>query len=156
MVWVLESDDQNYSEYDVSVLVSVWVSETDALKQAAYEMVNHLNKIYFSEDDDLVKVVQEINDLLQAKSYRQAIEFWNDCSYNIDNSSPIYWTVTDLSAKVYGSGAISFDKKKYLFLDAAAQAAPTNGLVNDHTCTACGNTRCSKRENSCWSCGNPI
>ena len=25
--------------------------------------------------------------------------------------------------------------------------------VNDHTCPACGNNRCSKTEKSCWRCG---
>ena len=28
--------------------------------------------------------------------------------------------------------------------------------VNDHTCTRCGNKKCSKTEKSCWSCGEPI
>lgn len=29
-------------------------------------------------------------------------------------------------------------------------------VVDDHTCSACGNTKCSKREKSCWKCGAPI
>lgn len=28
--------------------------------------------------------------------------------------------------------------------------------VNDHTCTRCGNKKCSKTEKSCWSCGEAI
>lgn len=29
-------------------------------------------------------------------------------------------------------------------------------IINDHTCIACGNNKCSKTEKSCWKCGNPI
>jgi hypothetical protein len=28
--------------------------------------------------------------------------------------------------------------------------------VDDHTCIACGNAKCSKTEKSCWKCGTPI
>lgn len=28
--------------------------------------------------------------------------------------------------------------------------------VNDHKCTSCGNTACSKTEKSCWKCGSLI
>jgi hypothetical protein len=28
--------------------------------------------------------------------------------------------------------------------------------VNDHICVACGNTKCSKTEKSCWKCGTKI
>lgn len=153
MVWIVERDDQSNYEYDVSA----WLSEADALKQAVHEMITHINKIHYSEDADLVDVVKEINDLLQTKSYKQAIEFWNECYFNTDNSGSIYWTITDYAVKVYGSGPIAFDKKKYPFLDAADQsAAPTNGLINNHTCTLCGNTKLNSSEKSCWSCGTPI
>jgi hypothetical protein len=29
-------------------------------------------------------------------------------------------------------------------------------VADDHTCTSCGNTRCSKTEKSCWKCGTAI
>lgn len=29
-------------------------------------------------------------------------------------------------------------------------------IKDDHTCTVCGNTKCSKHETSCWRCGTPI
>jgi len=29
-------------------------------------------------------------------------------------------------------------------------------VINNHQCTACGNTACNKQEKSCWRCGNPI
>ena len=32
----------------------------------------------------------------------------------------------------------------------------TAPAVNDHVCPACGNTRCSKKEASCWICGSPL
>lgn len=35
-------------------------------------------------------------------------------------------------------------------------ADESNVAVNDHTCVHCGNDRCSKKEKSCWKCGNPI
>lgn len=28
--------------------------------------------------------------------------------------------------------------------------------IDDHTCIACNNTKCSKTEKSCWKCGHPI
>lgn len=34
-----------------------------------------------------------------------------------------------------------------------SSAAPA---VNDHVCPACGNTRCNKKEASCWICGSPL
>ncbi|HEY3524811.1 MAG TPA: hypothetical protein VGK47_01345 [Nitrososphaeraceae archaeon] len=153
MVWVVERSDLNNYEYNVSA----WLSEADALKQAVHEMVAHINKIYHADDADLIDAVKEIDELLQAKNQRAAIDLWNDCCYNIDQSSPVYWSVTDYSVKVYGGGPIAFNKKKYPFLDSAAQsAAPTNGLINNHTCVLCGNTKLNRSEKSCWSCGTPI
>jgi len=39
----------------------------------------------------------------------------------------------------------------------AINAACTSAIaVNDFTCPSCGNTRCSKTEKSCWSCGNNL
>ena len=32
------------------------------------------------------------------------------------------------------------------------QSLPTNVIVDDYTC-ACGNTKCSTKEKSCWKCG---
>ncbi len=29
-------------------------------------------------------------------------------------------------------------------------------IKDDHTCTMCGNTKCSKQEKSCWKCGSSI
>jgi hypothetical protein len=153
MVWVVERSDLNNYEYNVSA----WLSEADALKQAVHEMVAHINKIYHADDADLIDTVKEIDELLQAKNYRAAMDVWNDCGYNMDQSGAIYWSVTDYSTKVYGNGPIAFNKKKYPFLDAAAQAAaPTNGLINNHTCILCGNTKLNRSEKSCWSCGTPI
>lgn len=34
-----------------------------------------------------------------------------------------------------------------------ASPAPT---INDHTCPHCGNTACSKSEQSCWKCGGSL
>jgi predicted RNA-binding Zn-ribbon protein involved in translation (DUF1610 family) len=38
------------------------------------------------------------------------------------------------------------------------RAAQKNNSVaiNDHVCPACGNDRVSKREKSCWKCGNSL
>ncbi len=41
-------------------------------------------------------------------------------------------------------------------LPEAPQASTSVGPVNDHTCSQCGNTRCSKTERSCWRCGAVI
>jgi hypothetical protein len=153
MVWVVERSDLNNYEYNVSA----WLSEADALKHAVHAMVTHINRIYYSDDADLIDTVTEIDELLQAKSYRAALDIWNDCNYNIDQSSPVYWSVVDYPTKVYGGSSIAFDKKKYPFLDTVAQAAtPTNGLINNHTCILCGNNKLNRSEKSCWSCGTPI
>ncbi len=38
----------------------------------------------------------------------------------------------------------------------APSMVASNAAINDHTCTSCGNNRCSKTEKSCWKCGSPI
>lgn len=153
MVWVVERSDLNNCEYKVSA----WLSEADALKQAVQEMVTHINKIYYSDDADLIDTVKEIDESLKAQNYREAIDLWNDCGYNTDQSSPIYFSVNDYPTRVYGGGPIAFNKKKYPFLNPAAQTtAPANGLINNHTCILCGNTKLNRSEKSCWSCGTPI
>lgn len=45
-------------------------------------------------------------------------------------------------------------------MNTPAKNAPTIpapvACMDDHTCMACGNTKCSKTEKSCWKCGHPI
>lgn len=31
-----------------------------------------------------------------------------------------------------------------------------SNAINDHVCPSCGNTRVSKSEKTCWSCGNNL
>lgn len=153
MVWVVECDDQINSEYEVTA----WTSEDDALKHAVHEMIIHINMIHYAADHYLVKAVQKISDLLESNSNREAIDYWNDSEYNLDNGGAIFWSVDEYLPKTYKKSGASFDKSRFPFLNKLNQAAaPVNGVVNDHTCTNCGNTRCSKKEKSCWVCGAKI
>lgn len=153
MVWVVECDDQINSEYEVTV----WTSEDDALKHAVHEMILHINKQHHATDPYLVKTVQKISDLLASNSNRGALDCWNDSDYNLDNGGAIFWMVDEYQPKIYKSNGAILDKGRFPFLNKLNQAtAPVNGVVNDHTCTNCGNTRCSKQEKSCWVCGAKI
>lgn len=41
-------------------------------------------------------------------------------------------------------------------IPSVVKEAASTLAVNDHTCKACGNDRCSKTEKSCWKCGNKL
>ena len=41
-------------------------------------------------------------------------------------------------------------------IEATQSTSTVSSAVNDHVCLSCGNTKCSKTENTCWKCGNPL
>lgn len=152
-MWIVEYDDNGNDEHEITI----WNSEDDALKYAKDQIILHINAIYFIQDPDLIRAVGKFNYYLEANSLKLAIDYWNNCDYNINCNAPAYWEVSESLTKVYrGNGAV-FDTKRYPFLIKVPPPTPSaGGLINNHTCVQCGNTRLNKKEKSCWSCGTKI
>lgn len=148
MTWIVEWS--NLSEYEFGV--TTWTSEDEALKHACSEIVQHISSTSADEDDDFINTAIIINDLIKSKEYRKAINQWNDCQSNIDNES-MYWNVIYHSPKRYYGDVPNLDD--YLTSLDEEETSPSI-IVDDHTCTLCGNNKCSKQESSCWKCGHPI
>jgi hypothetical protein len=59
-----------------------------------------------------------------------------------------------------GSGDCHREADDMFTLLASANPSQTmdvsQSAVNDHTCAACGNTRCGRTEKNCWKCGTKI
>lgn len=146
-MWIIEWSNLN----DYEFRVTAWADENEALKQACSEIVNHIETTDSDGDDDFMDTAQIINDLIKAKQYRKAINQWNDCLSNIDNES-MYWTVVYHSEQRYYGNVPNLDA----YLASDEEKTNPSILINNHTCSLCGNTRCSKQEASCWSCGHPI
>lgn len=144
-MWIIEWS--SLSDYEFSV--SAWVSEIEALKAACTSIINHINTLNYFQDDDLCVDAKAINNFIKAKKYREAVQHWNDCHYNESDPSPKYWTVRQLTPQPFRA-----DVPVNIFPD--EEKTNPSIIINNHTCTLCGNTKCSKQEASCWSCGNPI
>jgi hypothetical protein len=70
----------------------------------------------------------------------------NECSFwYLDEQGCAKWIVNDSSWKVVGD-----------VFDGAQVPYATTAAINDYTCPTCHNTRCSKSEGKCWSCGNNL
>jgi hypothetical protein len=146
-MWVIEWSCSSDSEFNVTA----WASETEALKEACFEIISHIDMLDVSQDDELRTSAEIISNYIKSKDYRKAIHHWNDCDYNDSNDSPIFWTVRQLTPQHYNG-----DVPILNFIKIDEEETTTSTIANDHTCTMCGNTRCSKKEKFCWSCGTQI
>ena len=82
--------------------------------------------------------------------------------YSEDGSEDTEGTYWDNPFDMYVQRTINFDdsgSKEWnrTFADCTPKkATAVSTCVDDHTCIACGNAKCSKTEKSCWKCGTPI
>lgn len=150
MVWILECSCPNRYENNMSV----WQTEVDACKQACDEILENIQN-QTALDEELVVVAKAINDHIVAHEYKKAVVYWNNCSYNVNKFEDVYWHISDHPTLTYTSTVATLDPSKFP-LNVANQSSTSNQIVNDHTCTICGNTACSTQEAKCWRCGNPI
>lgn len=148
-MWIVEWSCLSDYEFNVTA----WVFEDDAFKAACTDIINHIDSLDFDSDNELLTSAEIINKHIKNKQYKEAIQHWNDCDYNTNNDGAMYWTVRQLTAKRYPGEPPTLSRN-----DCQEEETTTNSsiIVNDHTCTLCGNAKCSKREGACWSCGHPI
>lgn len=83
------------------------------------------------------------------------VEKWQGYYWNNPFSIGVSRMVTHNNAGLDWTGDDMFAGMNTPAKNAPTIPAPI-ACVDDHTCTSCGNTRCSKNEKSCWKCGTPI
>lgn len=150
-MWIIEWS--NLSDYEFNV--TAWASKDDAFKKACNDIVNHIDMLDPHSDDDLLASAEIINEHIKNKEYEWAVYHWNDCEFNANNSDgTMHWIIRQITAQqCYGDvPLLSLDSSE----DKEEETTKPSIIVDDHTCSLCGNTKCSKREKSCWRCGNPI
>lgn len=153
-MWIIEWS--NLTDYEFGV--TAWASEEEALKSSCTQIVNRIKELdnytSSSDGDELHNIAEIVNEMIIDKRYKQAIESWNKSTFNNDSINPMTWTVRYLTTQRYYGKVATLDKE--FFGKEDEETTMPGVIVNNHTCTICGNTKCSKQEASCWSCGNPI
>ena len=98
---------------------------------------------FSKEDEELREQFYHISDLIGKGEYQKALKEYDD-DFHIDFvSMTIDPGSLDLLARPKTTPTIP-------------TPAPTNTIVNNHTCVSCGNSACNTTEKSCWRCGHPI
>lgn len=81
--------------YDGEHNVTVWQSHDEAWKAAAGDMQEEISNSWDMSDVDQATEATHINDLVANGRYKEAVQYFNDCSVNCDNECAMYWHVED-------------------------------------------------------------
>jgi hypothetical protein len=164
---------------DNSQALSLFSDEDEAYKQACYCIQQQIKYNMYTNGAKQADAALEINNIIIAREWRKATEKWNDtiADLNIDYFPMYYVDEHQLisnaqnphifAASFFSAASPSVVTTNPPSVPAVLAAPISNGYVpassatpavavNDHTCTSCGNTSCSKSEKSCWKCGAAI
>lgn len=116
-------------------------SKTLVMQDACYYMLEEAKSAIAAdpEDEQLAQHYGTIIDFIRDGKYEEAIKEWDD-DYDISKQT------------------LCLQASAFVFPDSptSTPVATSAAVINDHTCTQCNNTSCSKTEKSCWRCGHPI
>jgi hypothetical protein len=148
---------------------TTWANMEEALKAACNDMVRAIRDTWDMTDAQARADGREINNLVLASDYADALSTFNKSDSNVD-TDPQYWHVYETSERTFPGDPLTLndgffddpdededpDQDEEQPESVAVQVAAPTVAVNDHTCVACGNTACSKTEKACWRCGHAI
>jgi hypothetical protein len=79
---------------------------------------------------------------------------WCDNPFNLHVSRQLNYDTSGTT--ILCGGVVAIRSSQVINQNAPTIPPPPVQTVNDHTCSVCGNDKCSKAEKSCWRCGTPI
>jgi hypothetical protein len=94
-VWVCEWKYPSDNECNISI----FDSEQAALKQAADEIVDHIDNHWDSNDEQKQEYGDQIHIYLSQKHYKKVIRHFNDYQDNYESDYTQYWTVYSRKVK---------------------------------------------------------
>lgn len=145
---LINDSDEHWINPDEDHMIS-W----ECIKSSADDFSDFRNLL--SEMDDKSMEDEYFMLILNEDGTDESIGGWNQNPFDMGVHRSLNYNSGGCELQNHCAGpkkSAADSSKRYWPVTIPATSTP----VNDHTCTQCGNSSCSKSEKSCWKCGCPI